>query len=94
VAVPSCNRFASHTESSSHALFGCKAAKKIWYAPCFGSLLSKSWNLPVTDVIQSITSQICKDDLGLVCMVTWAIWEDRNSLLNRGIAKEPKLVIS
>ncbi|TXG57368.1 hypothetical protein EZV62_018681 [Acer yangbiense] len=47
----------------------------------------------VQDIFLSLAAQFSSDDLRLVCMIAWAIWENRNSMLNYGKAREPTLVI-
>ncbi|TXG48140.1 hypothetical protein EZV62_027434 [Acer yangbiense] len=34
------------------------------------------------------------DELGQACMLIWAVWEDRNSFVNTGKAKEPESVVA
>ncbi|KAK3211776.1 hypothetical protein Dsin_016482 [Dipteronia sinensis] len=93
-AAPSCTRCASHVESTSHALFGCKAARRVWTASHCSGFLALVRRLPVMDALQFLASHLSLDDFGLTCMVAWAIWEDRNALLNCGTTKEPEMVIA
>ncbi|TXG57560.1 hypothetical protein EZV62_015389 [Acer yangbiense] len=39
--------------------------------------------------VYKIISKVSSEDFSLFCMCAWAIWEDRNALLNNGKAKEP-----
>ncbi|KAK3194099.1 hypothetical protein Dsin_025409 [Dipteronia sinensis] len=94
VAAPSCTRCASHVESTSHALFGCKAARRVWAASHCSGFLALVRRLPVMDALKFLASHLSLDDFGLTCMVTWAIWEDRNALLNCGTTKELEMVIA
>ncbi|KAK2649260.1 hypothetical protein Ddye_016749 [Dipteronia dyeriana] len=79
VPAPCCDRCVSHVESSSHALFSCKAARLIWQETRFGSLVANLRNHSVMDVLLNLADQCEGDDFSLVCMVAWAIWEDHNS---------------
>ncbi|KAK2662765.1 hypothetical protein Ddye_001339 [Dipteronia dyeriana] len=94
VIAPCCSRCSSHIESTSHALFGCKLDRKVLLGTRFGSPLSKLKNCQVMEVFMNITVVIGLDDLKLLCMISWAIWESRNSSLKGGSSRDPDSVVS
>ncbi|KAK3228272.1 hypothetical protein Dsin_008134 [Dipteronia sinensis] len=94
VDLPRCPRCKAKSESSTRALFDCKAARKIWKGTSFGALLVKVRNFPVLDVFQRVATQVGLEDFELFCMVTWAIWEDRNAQLNCVKGSDPGMVVT
>ncbi|KAK2637553.1 hypothetical protein Ddye_032345 [Dipteronia dyeriana] len=84
IVDPRCISCGKGPESTSHTFFGCRTAKKVWLESRFSSSLAKVSLLPVLDVLTSLASQFSLDDLGEVCMIALAIWENRNALLNGG----------
>ncbi|KAK2634149.1 hypothetical protein Ddye_028941 [Dipteronia dyeriana] len=87
-----CNRWAAHVESSRHALFWCKEAKRIWRLSSFDFSFANEGALPVIEVFQYASSHPDSFYLDRLCMIAWAIRENRNSLLNCGSSKSPKQV--
>ncbi|TXG57799.1 hypothetical protein EZV62_015628 [Acer yangbiense] len=77
-----------------HALFSCKNVISIWYGSYFGNLLDKFKSLPTMDNLQGLADQLSLDDLGLVCMIMWAVWENRNSMLNYGKARDSAQILN
>ncbi|KAK2637370.1 hypothetical protein Ddye_032162 [Dipteronia dyeriana] len=45
-------------------------------------------------VFQTLADKFDPDELSSACMLAWAAWEDRNSLINTGKAKDPNRVAS
>ncbi|KAK3193610.1 hypothetical protein Dsin_024920 [Dipteronia sinensis] len=45
-------------------------------------------------VLQKIASQVASDGFELVCMVSWVVWEDRNTQLNGGKSKGPGMLVA
>ncbi|KAK2641856.1 hypothetical protein Ddye_023619 [Dipteronia dyeriana] len=84
LVYPRCISCGKGPESTSHSLFGCRTAKKVWSESFFSSSLAKVSLFPVLDVLTSLAGHLFLDDLGEVCMIAWAIWENRNVLLNGG----------
>ncbi|TXG61727.1 hypothetical protein EZV62_013090 [Acer yangbiense] len=83
-----------HYESTSHALFSCKAVRLVWNASRFGSLISPFRSLSVLDIFQSICAKVSPEDFQLFCVMVWAIWDDQNFLLNSSKFKDPILLVS
>ncbi|KAK2657296.1 hypothetical protein Ddye_010348 [Dipteronia dyeriana] len=77
-------------ETSGHALFWCGGAQKVRLDSFFEELK----NVPVLDVFQILLSKVNSSELAHFCMITWAIWNNRNSFSNCGISKAPELVVS
>ncbi|KAK2644893.1 hypothetical protein Ddye_020088 [Dipteronia dyeriana] len=69
VASPQCNRCATPVETTSHAVFGCKKAKKAWSYAHFDSLLATGLHLFILDIILFASTQIGKDALGRLYFV-------------------------
>ena len=46
----------------------------------------------VQDFLIFLAEKLPPDDMGLVCMLVWAIWENRNSLVNGGKTRDSSLV--
>ncbi|KAK3229388.1 hypothetical protein Dsin_001269 [Dipteronia sinensis] len=93
VSGPCCDRCASHVETSSYALFGYKKARLVWRESRFGNLLANLRTLFMLDVLSLLAGKIAADDLNLVCMISWAIWENHNFFLNNGKARDSDLVV-
>ncbi|KAK2658384.1 hypothetical protein Ddye_004917 [Dipteronia dyeriana] len=71
-----------------------KKARHVWYASLFGSLLSNISLLSMLDVLMLLETKVNAEDFGLICMIAWAIWENRNFLLNCGSVRDPGSVVN
>ncbi|TXG60858.1 hypothetical protein EZV62_012221 [Acer yangbiense] len=91
---PSCTRCGKKWEFVEHALFGCKAARQVWADSSFCSFIYNRRNHHLQDVLLSMAGLFNPDELGQACMLIWAVWEDRNSFVNTGKAKEPESVVA
>ncbi|KAK3205159.1 hypothetical protein Dsin_019205 [Dipteronia sinensis] len=91
---PRCDRCAAPVESSTQAIFWCKEVQNIWINAGFPSLLAGVHLLPVLEVVSFASSVLGRDELGHLCMITWAIGENRNSIYNSGKGKRPELMVS
>ncbi|KAK2644204.1 hypothetical protein Ddye_019399 [Dipteronia dyeriana] len=93
VADPHCLRCGAAVETSDHALFWCGDARKVWGWNWFDSFFKELKIVPVLDVFHILLSKVNSSELAHFCLITWAIWNDRNSFSNCGISKAPKLVV-
>ena len=49
---------------------------------------------PAQEVFRSLFDRVSSAEFSRFCMFSWAIWDDRNSLVNNGKAKDPPLLAS
>lgn len=94
VTEPCCCRCKVKPESAVHALFQCKALKKIWVGTRFGNLISSRIFRLVQEVFQFFLPQLEPSVFCQFCVVVWAIWTDRNNMVNGGSFCDPSIVVS
>ncbi|KAK3212204.1 hypothetical protein Dsin_016910 [Dipteronia sinensis] len=86
VASPQCDRCTAPIESSSHAIFWCKEVKKVWNCVDFLGFFAKVHLLPNLEIFSLGPSLLGMEDLCHLCMLAWAIWDNRNLILFNGKA--------
>ncbi|KAK0580330.1 hypothetical protein LWI29_000723 [Acer saccharum] len=94
VVSPMCNSCPSSVETSGHAIFWCKAAKECWRRSDFVRLFSEAKSLSALEVFMKASSHLSIEDMSRFCIIAWAIWDNRNLVLNQGKGKPYELVIS
>ncbi|KAK3225258.1 hypothetical protein Dsin_005120 [Dipteronia sinensis] len=93
VAIPMC-RCGLGMETPGHALFWCVEAKKVWGCTRFDGFFDECRDLHVTDVLVGLLSRVRKVELTSICIVAWALWENRNAILNWGWPRSPEALAS
>lgn len=68
-------------ESIFHALFVCKASKKIWQLTCFEEEIGLCKNKDVCSFFQFMTGRKNKAEMKLMVALCWSIWHSRNLLI-------------
>lgn len=71
-----CNAF---PESTDHALFSCSRAKNVWARTAPQVDCSIDFNNRFRDRWLSVSSSCFDEELDLIAITCWAIWNDRNS---------------
>ena len=86
--------FNSHGESATHALWNCESAKAIWQhcSLPLGCLRHIQDHGSFMDVVDIVSHNLSREEVGLFCTVSWKIWYRRNEIRLHGIWKDPSLV--
>lgn len=78
---PLCSCCPTLPETSIHVLFHCKCARKIWKRLLPKMPLPSSPFLSFQDSLSEISNSLNPNDTELAACTCWALWSDRNSLL-------------
>lgn len=70
------------TENTDHCLFNCFRAKEIWNLTFNNVFLEENFNGSFIDRWIKIDTQSSLEELELVAVVCWAIWNGRNKLVH------------
>ena len=91
---PYCGRCKLKMESAAHALFYCKVVKKFWEGTRFANLICSNRVGLVQEVFLLVRNQVEAAAFSLFCVLVWAVWNERNSILNNGRVSDPSVVAS
>lgn len=69
-------------ESIDHILFGCIRAREIWRTTSNKVYLDKNFNSSFVDRWWKINSSTSMDELELIAVTCWSIWNDRNKIIH------------
>ncbi|KAK2637681.1 hypothetical protein Ddye_025476 [Dipteronia dyeriana] len=89
LCIPKKRRCESKVETASHVIFGFRNAKKVWRDTKFDTHIASLRNFPVRNVFSDLAGEF-HDELDKISMIFWAIWENRNTLLNCAKARPPE----
>lgn len=91
--IPYCPCYNALPEYVMHAIYGCKASKKIWKAYCFACIFDTGivrsfcdWCFQMMEYKQGV-------DLDFFCTLAWATWNERNLMIAGEVAKRPEMVV-
>lgn len=90
----SCPICSNHFESTYHILFECQRAKEIWKLTFDRVFLETNFNDNFLDRWMKICSSLLSRELGLVVVVCWSIWNDRNKAIHDDVIPPITLKIS
>ena len=89
VQEPICQICSSNVETISHALLGCKMAKKIWRSSQFPEMLVESKSHDISGMFQGLTKKQHISKMETVAALLWVIWTARNKWLFEGRKDDP-----
>ncbi|KAK0595746.1 hypothetical protein LWI29_009655 [Acer saccharum] len=90
---PFCSLCRSSVDVPGHSLFWCKEAKRVWGCSRFDSFFDGLQDLSVLDVLSRLFSRVSKEDFASICIISWAIWDNRNLSISGGKSREPEDLI-
>lgn len=79
-----CQICSSNVETISHALLGCKMAKKVWRSSQFPEMLVESKSHDISGMFQGLTKKQHISKMETVAALLWIIWTARNKWLFEG----------
>uniref|UniRef100_A0A803Q8I6 Reverse transcriptase domain-containing protein n=1 Tax=Cannabis sativa TaxID=3483 RepID=A0A803Q8I6_CANSA len=79
-------------ESIGHALFNCTKARKVWRETKFTIDHTHTHNMYNGDYLIHLSSLHSKQDFELIVCTMWAIWHDRNKVIQGGLSKPSQVI--
>ena len=81
-------------ETVFHDLVGCKVVKKIWKITRFEDDLKVCVDQDMLSLLIGLKLRRSKDDIELLVMILWMIWNARNNLIFKGVKDRPQVTVS
>ncbi|KAM6571920.1 hypothetical protein CsatA_016000 [Cannabis sativa] len=79
---PWCPLCKIHPETVKHALLDCFRSRKAWKSSWFVTHYYKYKHLNVYDFFCSMSQELDKDYIGILCCFLWAFWNQRNNIFH------------
>ncbi|KAL9419760.1 hypothetical protein AB3S75_037510 [Citrus x aurantiifolia] len=84
-----CQICSSNVETISHALLGCKMAKKVWRNSQFPEMLAEGKSHDISRMFQGLLKKHHNSKMETIATLLWIIWTTRNKWLFEGRKNDP-----
>ena len=84
--------FCGEYGSSGHILWNCKVAVEVWKEAELGLLVLNQPIMDFMDVVWALKERKVDVDWDLFAIMTWLIWNNRNSFKYEGKCKEARRI--